>query len=416
MVRRAAHLTGKLQAGSDVLEELGVKLVMSANEASAVAALAASVNYPLRGAAIFGGPAGTGFAAGALANLASSGVTGGALIVVAEDYGEGASGAQERSHALAMKSQVWLLDPRPNLPSIVSAAAKGFELSEASGTPVMLELRNRACHLYGTFQARDNVRAAYNPQDMLDTPRRDASRVVFPPATSLQEKEKIDKRLPAAVRFIERHRLNEIFEAEESSIGLIVQGGLYNALIQALQALGLADAFGESKIPIYVLNVTYPLAENEVLRFCEGKAAVLTVEEGQPEFIEQGLHTILARARAAVRLEGKSMLPRAGEYTGSVLKAGLVRFLKAHMPELLPLELERPAQAAAARVGQAVAAHVRPRQPVFCSGCPERPVLSAVKLAARQLGDTAGELRRWLSPVLGSAAVERWRYRDGLRP
>ncbi len=382
----SAHLTSKLKAAEAIFEELGVNSILCTNEAAAAAALAASVNYPMRGAAIFNGPAGTAFAAGALANLASGGVTGGTLAVVAEEYGEGACGAQERSHALAMKSQIWLLDPRPNLPSIVSAVEKGFELSEASSTPVMMELKNRTCHLYGTFKAKDNVRAAYRPEDAMDAPRRDACRIPFPPAASFQEKEKIEKRLPAAVRFIEKHRLNEVFEGGESGIGFIVQGGLYNALIQALQALGLADAFGASKIPIYVLNAVYPLIESEVLRFCEGKAAVLTVEEGQPEFIEQGLHTILSRAGAGVRLEGKGMLPRAGEYTGAVIKAGVVRFLKAYRPELLPWELERPAQALAQHAAQAVAPHLRPRPPSFCSGCPERPVLSAIKLAARELG------------------------------
>ena len=55
-------------------------------------------------------------ASDALANLASSGVNGGALVIVGEDYGEGSSIMQERSHAFAMKSQMWLLDPRPNLP------------------------------------------------------------------------------------------------------------------------------------------------------------------------------------------------------------------------------------------------------------------------------------------------------------
>jgi indolepyruvate ferredoxin oxidoreductase, alpha subunit len=59
---------------------------------------------------------GTNVASDALANLASGGVTGGALIIVGEDYGEGSSIMQERSHAFAMKSQIWLLDPRPNLP------------------------------------------------------------------------------------------------------------------------------------------------------------------------------------------------------------------------------------------------------------------------------------------------------------
>ena len=136
-----SHLIDVLNDAHDILEELGIHFDMSANEAAAAATLAASVNYPLRGAANFKGPVGTNVASDALANLASAGVTGGALIIVGEDYGEGSSVNQERSHAFAMKSQIWLLDPRPNLPSIVSAVERGFELSEASNTPVMLQLR-----------------------------------------------------------------------------------------------------------------------------------------------------------------------------------------------------------------------------------------------------------------------------------
>ncbi len=382
-----SRLTDTLNGLRGTLENLGVSFIMSVNEAAAVAALAASVTYPLRGAAIINGPGGTAASAAALSNLASSGVAGGALIIVGEDYGEGSEGAQERSHALAMKSQIWLLDPRPNLPSIVSAVESGFELSEASGTPVMLALRRRACHLYGTFETKDNVRAAYGTGDALYAPRRDAGLIVFPPANYSQEKEKIEKRLPAAVRFIEKHRLNEVFEGEAADTGFIVQGGLYNTLIQALQTLGLADEFGESKIPVYVLNVAYPLIESEVLRFCEGKRAVLTIEEGQPEFVEQGLHTILSRAAAPVRLEGKGMLPPAGQYTGSAVRAGVVRFLRAYRPELLVQELERSAEVAARRAAQAVAPHLRPRPPAFCTGCPERPIFSAIKLNARESGD-----------------------------
>ena len=75
--------------------------------------LAASVHYPIRGAVTFKSTVGTNVASDALANLASGGVTGGALIIVGEDYGEGSSIMQERSHAFAMKSQIWLLDPAP---------------------------------------------------------------------------------------------------------------------------------------------------------------------------------------------------------------------------------------------------------------------------------------------------------------
>src|SRR6202158_3071134 len=49
-------------------------------------------------------------------NLASPGVIGGAMIIIGEDYGEGASIIQERSYAYAMKCSIWLIDPRPDLP------------------------------------------------------------------------------------------------------------------------------------------------------------------------------------------------------------------------------------------------------------------------------------------------------------
>ena len=62
--------------------------------------LAASVNYPLRGAVTWKSMVGTNVASDALANLASGGVTGGALIIIGEDYGEGSSIMQERTPRL----------------------------------------------------------------------------------------------------------------------------------------------------------------------------------------------------------------------------------------------------------------------------------------------------------------------------
>src|SRR5215207_6738365 len=110
-----SHLMDVLADANEILEGLGVPFENSASEATAAATLAASVNYPLRGAVTFKSTVGTNVASDALANLSSSGVTGGALIIVGEDYGEGSSIMQERSHAFAMKSQIWLLDPRPTL-------------------------------------------------------------------------------------------------------------------------------------------------------------------------------------------------------------------------------------------------------------------------------------------------------------
>src|SRR5690349_16074877 len=151
-----SHLMDVLADAQDLLAKLGVQFSVSASEAAAAASLAASMMYPIRGAVTFKSIVGINVASDALSNLASSGVTGGALIIIGEDYGEGSSIMQERAHAFAMKSQIWLLDPRPNLESIVKAVEDGYELSEASNTPVMLEVRIRACHVHGTFKTKDN--------------------------------------------------------------------------------------------------------------------------------------------------------------------------------------------------------------------------------------------------------------------
>jgi indolepyruvate ferredoxin oxidoreductase alpha subunit len=383
-----SHLLDVLADADDVLAELGIRFEASANEAAAAAALAASINYPLRGAATFKAPVGINVASDALANLSSSGVTGGALVIVGEDYGEGSSIMQERSHAFAMKSQMWLLDPRPNLPSIVRAVEQGFELSEASNTPVMLELRIRACHVYGSFGARDNVRPAFGLKDALANPVRDADRIVLPPASYRQEKDKIEKRWPAAVRFIQEHALNEFFEGEADDVGIVMQGGMYNTALRALAVLGLADVFGESRIPLYILNVTYPLIDAEFVRFCTGKKAILVIEEGQPDFIEQAVNTILRRADLQTRIEGKSVLPMAGEYTGGVMKDGIRKFVMIYRPDLLAAadSVAAPMSDALASAQQTITGKVHGRPPSFCTGCPERPIFAAMKLVERELG------------------------------
>src|SRR5690606_36889853 len=125
-------------------------------------------------------------------------------------------------------------------------------------------------------------------------------------------------------------------------VGIICQGGMYNGVVRALQRLGLADLYGETRVPLHVLNVTYPLIEDELVRFCEGKDAVLVVEEGQPDYIEQALGAMLYKAGGSVKLEGKGMLPMAGEYSGDVMLAGIGGFLRQHAGDLLAPEIRAP--------------------------------------------------------------------------
>jgi indolepyruvate ferredoxin oxidoreductase alpha subunit len=158
--------------------------------------------------------------------------------------------------------------------------------------------------------------------------------------------------------------------------------------MRALQQLGLADVYGESSIPLYVMNVAYPIIEDEMIAFCAAKSAVLMVEEGAPDYLEQALNTLLRRRDIQTRVGGKDVLPMGGEYTAPVMVKGLRAFLLAHAPELLGNQppIPDPAPILAHEKVKALAEVVPPRPPGFCIGCPERPIFAAMKLVEKELG------------------------------
>jgi indolepyruvate ferredoxin oxidoreductase, alpha subunit len=387
-----SHLLDVMVDAEDLLAELGVHLETCTNEAAAAAMLGASINYPLRGAVTWKSIVGTNVAADALSNLASPGVIGGALIVLGEDYGEGASVIQERSYAYAMKSSIWLLDPRPDLPTIVRMVEKGFELSEASHAPVMLDLRVRACHVTGEFVAKDNRSGAYSGRHRLEGPPRfEYGRLAHPPVIFSQERLKIEQRLPAAQKFIREQKLNEWIPGEIGDVGMIVLGGLTNGLLRALARLDLADLYGVSRIPIYVLNVAYPLVPEDVADFCAGKRAVLVIEEGAPDYVEQQVNVILRGAGIDTRVLGKGCLPHSGDFTSEAFLRGIAAFLARTRPAGIDAEaVTARSEAMLAHKPAVIAAvgDIPPRPPNFCTGCPERPVFAAIKLAQREIGPT----------------------------
>ena len=386
-----SHLLDVMVQAKPLMDDLGVHVQACANEAAAAAMLGASIHYPLRGAVTWKSIVGTNVASDALSNLASPGVRGGALIVIGEDYGEGASVIQERSQAFAMKSTLCLLDPRPDLPHMVAMVEHGFTLSESSNMPVMLELRIRACHVRGSFTTKANTPAVVSTRQWMTGPAAfDYMRLSHPPVTFIHEKRKLEERIPAARQYILEQGLNEHMPGHaHPDLGLVVQGGLYNTLIKGLQQLGLADAFGASDIPILVLNVTYPLVPSQISGFCQDKRAVLVVEEGSPEYIEQDIATQLRRAQIHTGLHGKDLLPGSGEYTVEVLAQGLVAFAQRYLGPDQVLAARAWLDAIAqrrAKVAQALGKPLPARPPSFCIGCPERPVFSALKQVQQSIG------------------------------
>ena len=313
-----------------------------------------------------------------------------ALLQSGEDYGEGASVIQERTHAFAMKSTLLLLDPRPSLSHMVDMVEHAFAMSEASNMPAVLQLRIRACHVRGSFICKDNRAPAISTRALIEEPAAfEYSKLAHPPVIYAHEKRKIEHRIPAAQAYIVAQVLNEALPGAHAGVGLIVQGGLYNSLQRALAQLGLADAFGNGALPLLVLNVTYPLVPQQIIDWCAAKSAVLMLEEGQPEYIEKDVLTTLYRAGVATRLHGKDLVQAQGEYTVELLARALLAFCDRYLPGVVAQgPRDRLAAITQRRVDVAalLGTPLPARPPNFCVGCPERPMFSALKLAQQNVG------------------------------
>jgi indolepyruvate ferredoxin oxidoreductase alpha subunit len=382
-------------ANEPLLRPMGIYFEASGSEAAAAALLGASINYPLRGVVTWKSVVGTNVASDALSHVASAGVVGGALVVIGEDYGEGASILQERTHASALKSSLPLLDPQNSLPAFARFVEEGFALSEACGQPVLFSIRIRAAHMRGTLLCKDNVAPRIGMRSRLRHPVFAIEKINLPPFTYAMEAQKLEHRLPAARRYIRERGLNEHRRGAEPGIGIVMQGGQYNTTLRALATLGAADAFGDSAVSLLILNAIHPLVPEEILEFLGDKRQVLVVEEGQPGFIEQELKALAHDARLDVEVHGKDVLGQYGEYVPQVVTAAVKDFLTAARPATVSVaEVERRYHRLTAHRADVRAALPRPiarRPPTFCTGCPERPVFSALKiLRAREpeLGDT----------------------------
>jgi indolepyruvate ferredoxin oxidoreductase alpha subunit len=382
-------------ANESLLKPMGIYFEMSGSEAAAAALLGASINYPMRGAVTWKSVVGTNVASDALSHVASAGVRGGSLIVIGEDYGEGASILQERTHAAALKSSIPLLDPRNSLTSFARFVEAGFGLSEACNEPVFFSIRIRACHMRGTLRCKDNVRPAISMLSPVGEPSFALERINLPPFTYTMEAKKFTERLPAARRYIVEHRLNEHVPGPESRLGIVMQGGLWNTVARGLHVLGLADLHGRTPIPLLILNALHPLVPEELIGFLRGKSHVLVVEEGMPNFIERELKAYAHDARLDVEIHGKELLSPHGEYVPALVVGGLRKFFTVAPPTMTTLSAIED-RYAALTTHQEKARGFLPqpidkRPPSFCTGCPERPVFSAMKILRMHepaVGDT----------------------------
>lgn len=361
----------------DLLAPMGIYFEASGNEASAASLIAGSINHAMRGA-VGWKFVGTNVAADALAHISAAGLKGGAVCLVGEDYGLDSSSVAERTLPYAHKTNLPCIDPRANPQTIHNLLKASFEFSEAAHEPVLFLVQTRAANMKGTIVCDDNVEAAISMTRPVDKLTRDPSTIPLGKPAHDQEHAKYAQRLPAARRFVLEHGLNELFPGSgpNKRTGLITHGVVFNTTMRALHLLDEADLRGQASLPVLQLNVINPLVPEQIAEFLRDKDEVLILEEGMPNLIEEHIRAIAQRFDLRTRLYGKDVLPMDGEYSPAVLVQGLATFLGGKAAQAGAFE----DHVREARSAEPVAG----RHPVFCTGCPERPIYSALKIMNRQ--------------------------------
>lgn len=372
-----------------ILEPMGIYFEGSNNEAAAAALLQLSVDNPVRGSVNWK-VVGTNVASDVLAHISSSGVKGGVLIFVGEDYGCDSTTVAEKTHPYSLKSSMILIDPPADAQRMAWLVEHAFALSEASNMPAFYLLRTRVGNLKGTIICNDNREPAISTKRRVDQLVVNRPQIPQPPFSLQQERDKFEVRIPRARQYILENGLNEIKGNPEGRIGVITHGMFYNNTIRALHMLGMAELDGTTDLAILALNVIEPLVPEQIIDFVQKRDSVLIVEEGMPNLIEMQIRSLLQEHGIVADLHGKDFIPKANELTPEVLVRNLARYLskKVDDPTLQVQIQQRAAQLEyhQTRALEAFNGQLVPRSPIFCTGCPERPIFSALKIAQREIG------------------------------
>lgn len=271
---------------------------------------------------------------------------GGFLLMVGDDAGMSSSQNEQDSRAIARFANMFVLNPG-NSQEAKDFTKIGLDLSEKYGSPAMLLMASRACHSRGIVELED--RKEY---DASGYAHEEGRYTMLPPYT-LKAQYTMKQRLDQLAEYAYDAPINKLEEVEGSEAIIIAPGMMYDNLKEL-----------DLPISIYKPGMVYPLSMKRMREFSEKYKRIIVIEELLP-FIENELQL------AGIPCEGKKYFSFTGElFTEDIFnglrKAGLVK------------GEERPGRENP----------VVPRPPMFCAGCPHRPVFDVLKKAKAQvIGD-----------------------------
>ena len=304
-------------------------------------------------------------------NAYGSSPHGGVLVVAGDDHGCVSSSMPHQSDVAFMAWFMPVLNPA-SVAEFLPFAEWGWALSRYSGTWV------------GFKAVSDVVESALSLDLPADRVFRTPDAAAYPgglhyrwpdlPGVQIEERMEAKKR--AVQAFAEANPIDRAeYGLTGARFGFVTTGKAHPDLIEALRLLGLDEpACRRLGIDLYKVGMVWPLARRDALRFVEGKAEVMVIEEKRG-IIESQLKEYFYDWDGAKpqHMTGKNdetgqrLVPWTGELTPRLLLPLIARRLNRLFPDQ-----DFPARAAAilGHKPQALQIPGATRTPYFCSGCP----------------------------------------------
>ena len=268
------------------------------------------------------------------------GVTGGLVLVVADDPGLYSSQNEQDTRMVARAAHVSVLEPSD------SGEAKefmklAFDYSEKYDRPFILRTTTRLAHSQSTVELEDRTEHALIPYEK-NIPKR-----VMMPAMAKARHAVIEDKMAELAKDACTLPVNRV-EMRDTKIGVITSGIPYQYVREALP-----DA------SVLKLGMVHPLPEQMIRDFAEKVDTLYVVEELDP--------VIETQVRAmGIDCKGKEIFTLLGEYSANMLREAVLGE---------KVETKAPAQ-------------VPNRPPILCPGCPHRSVYYVLKkLGIHAAGD-----------------------------
>jgi len=331
----------------------------STNEKVALEVAAAAANSGLRTFCMMK-HVGLNVAADPLMTLAYVGVTGGMVILTADDPSIFSSQNEQDNRYYAKFGNFPMLEPS-SVPEAKEMIKYAFELSEELSQPVLLRTTTRINHS-NAFVTFGDIKPRQTKGEFI----REPFRCVTVPAVSRQLHAKVLEKMDKAKTIGESSKLNSIEGL--GKFGIISNGVSFHYAQDAVKDLGIEDS-----TKILRIGFSNPMPEKLIKNFLKDCEKVLVIEEGEP-FMEEAVKAFAQEEGIIIPIKGKSqeLFSRLYEYDPAMVREKAALFFGV---DYTPGE----------KLENGDVPEIPMRPPNLCSGCSHRATFYEVKQAGKDM-------------------------------